>query len=222
MTEANGTEDHDCYKKEPEWYFQPLLFVFLLTPEPRTSSLGYKRLVSDVWAFARSCVCVCVHESEGKSVSMLTSALQTPHFTASAPLTIAPRSLHARSLPLYFAYVGPPPLCVTKFPFNSPWFLSKHILLSFFYQSASFDLFDWFLDRLSISQRVGYSVCPSVSHPSGCLFDTCWWLPLLVFLWFCLVKRTMANIIYIYLFIFFFNWILCFGPSCFHLPEWAD
>lgn len=59
-------------------------------------------------------VCVCARASVRACVSTLTSAVQTPHFTASAPLSIAPCSLYAPSLSFYFASTQPPPYCVAR------------------------------------------------------------------------------------------------------------
>ena len=66
-------------------------------------------------------VCVRAREKEKGSVSTLTSAVQTPHFTASAPLSIAPCSLYAPSLSLYSASARPPPHCVTATAIYSSW-----------------------------------------------------------------------------------------------------
>lgn len=135
------------------------------------------------------CVSVCVRGRERKCVSTLTSAVQTPHFTASAPLSIAPCSLYAPSLSFYFASIRPPPHCVTRTAIYSSLVpLATLITLclpsAFFYwplvsQSACFDLSDWFLDWLSISLLVGHSVCLYLwlaflsAHLSACLLDSC-------------------------------------------------
>ena len=98
------------------------------------------------------CVCVCVCEQRQKKcvcvwVCVLTSAVKTPHFTASAPLSIAPRTLHAPSLPLHFASIGPPPHCLTRTPRFSSCLTA-----------TCFDVSDWFhrgsghnSDRLPVS-----------------------------------------------------------------------
>lgn len=108
-------------------------------------------------------VCVRVQEKDKESVSTLTSAVQTPHFTASAPLSIAPCSLYAPSLFFYFASTRPPPRCVARTAIYSSRATIKTLiflclpeaLLLAFCQLACFDLSDWFLD----SQAVIQSAC---------------------------------------------------------------
>lgn len=108
-------------------------------------------------------VCVRVQEKDKESVSTLTSAVQTPHFTASAPLSIAPCSLYAPSLFFYFASTRPPPRCVARTAIYSSRATIKTLiflclpeaLLLVFCQLACFDLSDWFLD----SQAVIQSAC---------------------------------------------------------------
>lgn len=108
---------------------------------------------------------------------MLTSAVKTPHFTASAPFSIAPCSLYAPSLSLYFASTRPPPHCVTRTASYSSWVtLTTRISLCrlppfFFFstglQSARFNLSAWFIHQLSVSPPVAnflpahLSVCHS-------------------------------------------------------------
>lgn len=117
-------------------------------------------------------VCVRAREKEKGSVSTLTSAVQTPRFTASAPLSIVPCSLYAPSLSLYSASARPPPRCVTATAIYSSratltTLISLRLPAAFFFffsfcwplvrQSACFDLSDWFLDWLSVSPLVGHS-----------------------------------------------------------------
>lgn len=131
---------------------------------------GKKLLVSAVCAL----VCMCVWQREKESVPALTSAVQNPHFTASAPLSIAPCSLYAPSLSLYFATWPPTLSCHrdayllflgdarTHFSLSA----STPVALTSAFgtasqsvsQSACFGLSGWFLDWLSISMLGGHSV----------------------------------------------------------------
>lgn len=108
-------------------------------------------------------MCVRAREKEKGSVSTLTSAVQTPHFTASAPLSIAPCSLYAPSLSLYSASARPPPHCVTATAIYSSWatlttLISLRLPAAFFFFS--------FLFLLAFSQSVSQ---PALIYPTGFL-----------------------------------------------------
>lgn len=80
----------------------PSVILVYLNPE-QLPSHGGKQIFSVVT------LCVCKKKKEKTedkgSVSKLTSAVQTPHFTASAPLSTAPCSLYAPSLSFNFAFI---------------------------------------------------------------------------------------------------------------------
>lgn len=105
---------HDCNKKEAQRRraIRPAAVIhFHLNPWTLND---FPWVETACQRCVRVSVYVRERQKEKVSVSTLTSAVQTPHFTASAPLSIAPCSLYAPSLSLHFASTQPPPHCVTK------------------------------------------------------------------------------------------------------------
>lgn len=152
-------------RREEEQYVQPLLFVFIWTPEPWTTSRGWKQLVSAV------CAIVCARTSERKKKGVCPRLHQQFKPLISPPQH--PSVLHpVLFTPHLFPSISPPPgHHPTVSPgrlFTLPGWRSQHLFLSvclqlFFYwplvsQSVSLLWLIWLVSWLAVTQPASRSL----------------------------------------------------------------
>ena len=172
MEETDHEGNKKEQEKEPDWRraIRPAAVIHFNLNLWSLNDFPWVETACQRWV--RAAVCVCVQQKDKGSVCTLTSAVQTPHFTASAPLSIAPCSLYAPSLSLYFACTLPPPRHVTRTaiytsrvtPETSLSLCLSVAVLPAFSQFVSesvcqftFDFSCCFIDWLSISLPTGHS-----------------------------------------------------------------